>query len=62
MIHSARQERLQIDVLPELKKAVRRGALQCEETRQTFILRALQRGGVPVPDDELVDHRKVLAR
>ncbi len=61
-MHPARQETLQIKLSPELKKAVRRGALECDETVRTFILRALQRRGVPVPDDELVDHRKVLVR
>ena len=62
MVKSAQQETLQIKISPELKKAVRRGALECDETVRTFILRALRSRGVPVPDDELVDRRKVAGR
>jgi hypothetical protein len=62
MAKSAKQETLQLKVSPELKKAVRRGALECDETVRTFILKALQGRGVPVPDEELVDRRKVASR
>ena len=62
MAKSAQQQTLQIKVSPELKKAVRRGALECDETVRTFILRALKSRGVSVPDDELVDRRKASGR
>ena len=62
MVKSAQQETLQIKISPELKKAIRRGALECDETVRTFILRALRSRGVPVPDDELVDRRKAVGR
>lgn len=62
MAKSAQQETLQIKVSPELKKAVRRGALESDETVRTFILKALQGRGVPVPDEELVDRRKAAGR
>jgi hypothetical protein len=62
MAKSARQETLQIKVSPELKKAVRRGALECDETVRTFILKALRGRGVPIPDEELVDRRKAAGR
>ena len=62
MAKSVKQETLQIKVSPELKKAVRRGALECDETVRTFILKALQARGVPVPDEELVDRRKAAGR
>jgi hypothetical protein len=60
MAKAAQQETLQIKLSPELKKAVRRGALECDETVRTFILKALQGRGVP--DEELVDRRKALSR
>lgn len=62
MAKAAQQETLQIKLSPELKKAVRRGALECDETVRTFILKALQSRGVSVPDEELVDRRKALSR
>jgi hypothetical protein len=62
MAKSAQQETLQIKVSPELKKAVRRGALECDETVRTFILKALRSRGVAVPDEELVDRRKAASR
>ena len=62
MAKSAQQETLQIKVSPELKKTVRRSALECDETVRTFILKALRGRGVPVPDDELVDRRKASGR
>jgi hypothetical protein len=62
MAKSVQQQTLQIKVSPELKKAIRRGALECDETVRTFILRALKNRGVWVPDDELVDRRKVPGR
>lgn len=62
MAKSAQQETLQIKVSPELKKAVRRGTLESDETVRTFILKALRGRGVPVPDEELVDRRKAAGR
>ena len=59
MAKPARQQTIQIKVSPELKKAVRRSALECDETLRTFILTALRGRGVSVPDDELQDRRKV---
>lgn len=62
MAESKPQQTLQIKVSPELKKAIRRSALECDETVRTFILKALRTRGVPVPDEELVDHRKGVGR
>lgn len=50
---------LQIKVSPELKKEIRRSALECDETVRTFILRALKDRGVSVGEADLVDRRKV---
>jgi succinate dehydrogenase flavin-adding protein (antitoxin of CptAB toxin-antitoxin module) len=54
------QETVQIKVSARLKKEIRRGALECDETVRTFILKALKTRGVVVADDELVDRRKVV--
>lgn len=62
MPRTPREETVQIKVAPELKKLIRRTALERDETVRTFILRALRDRGVPVSDDELVDRRKVAAR
>jgi hypothetical protein len=56
------EETLQIKVSPELKKAIRRSALERDETVRTFILKALRERGVGISDDELVDRRKTAGR
>lgn len=58
----AYEETVQIKVSARLKKEIRRGALECDETLRTFILKALKARGVTVADDELVDRRKVVSR
>ena len=52
---------VQIKVSPELKKAIHRTALERDETVRTFILKALQQCGIPVPEQELMDRRKPAA-
>lgn len=56
------EKTVQIKVSPELKKAIHRTALESDETVRTFILKALQQRGIPVPDGDLVDRRKVADR
>jgi hypothetical protein len=56
---SLQQETLQIKIPPILKKEIRRIALECDETVRTFVLKALRGRGVTIPDDELLDRRKV---
>lgn len=56
------EQTVQIKVSPELKKAIRRNALERDETVRTFILKALRERGVAISDDELVDRRKAAGR
>lgn len=56
------EKAVQIKVSPELKKAIHRTALERDETVRTFILKALQQRGIAVPDEDLVDRRKVAGR
>lgn len=56
------EETVQIKVSPELKKSIRRNALERDETIRTFILKALKNRGVTISDSELVDRRKVASR
>lgn len=62
MTKASQEETVQIKVPPELKKEIRRSALECDETVRTFILKALKDRGVTVSDEELVDRRKVASR
>ena len=62
MIKSSQEETVQIKVSAELKKNIRRSALEQDETVRTFILKALKRRGVSVSDDELTDRRKGVGR
>lgn len=62
MTKTPHEETVQIKVSPELKKEIRRNALECDETVRTFILKALRDRGVTVSDNELVDRRKVAGR
>lgn len=52
------QATLQIKVSPELKKRIRRCALDCDENLRTFVLKALRDRGVTISNDDLVDRRK----
>jgi hypothetical protein len=62
MSNALQEETVQIKVSPELKKRIRRGALECDETVRTFILRALKARGLSVPEEELADRRKAACR
>lgn len=62
MTKASKEETVQIKVSPELKKEIRRSALERDETVRTFILRALRDRGVTVSDEQLVDRRKVASR
>lgn len=62
MTKPSQEETVQIKVSPQLKKEIRRSALECDETVRTFILKALKSRGVAVADDELVDRRKAAGR
>ena len=62
MTKASQEETIQIKVSPELKKEIRRGAFDSDETVRTFILKALKGRGVAVADKELVDRRKVAGR
>ncbi len=60
MTKSLQQETIQIKVSPRLKKEIRRGALEADETLRTFILKALRNRGVTISDEELTDRRKAV--
>ncbi|MER9938226.1 hypothetical protein [Mesorhizobium sp. M0088] len=62
MVRVPDEESVQIKVSPELKKAIRRTALERDETVRTFILKALRQRGIAVPDGDLVDRRKATGR
>lgn len=62
MSKGAREETVQIKVSPELKKEIRRLALERDETVRTFVLKALRDRGVTVSDGELVDRRKIVGK
>ena len=48
MADPLQQETLQIKISHELKEAIRRCALECDETVRTFVLRAVRGRGVAV--------------
>jgi len=53
---------VQFTVSPSLKKAIRRKALESDETIRTFILRAIRNSGIPISDAELADRRKATSK
>ncbi len=60
MAKASDEETVQLKVSAELKKEIRRNALECDETIRTFVLKALRGRGVTVSDDELRDRRKAV--
>lgn len=60
MAKASDEETVQLKVSAELKKEIRRSALECDETIRTFVLKALKGRGVSVSDEDLRDRRKVV--
>jgi uncharacterized protein (DUF1778 family) len=56
------EETLQLKVSPQVKKEIRRAALEQDETVRTFVLKALRAQGVAIPETELVDRRKAVPK
>lgn len=52
------EETVQIRVSAQLKKEIRRNALESNETVRTLILKALKARGIAVAENDLVDRRK----
>lgn len=58
MARATEEETIQFTVSAKVKRALKKKALERDETMRTFILKALRDAGLNVPEHELADRRR----